>query len=119
MIVVKSNMECRLVLNNRTDSDITNEKMCGYYQQHLNYYKYRRIPSKTGKSVFYLFFRKEEQTYFALREARAMKEISLVRYRPLHSIDYEEPFRPFPPKSIIDPCRYAFRKYIDKFDTVV
>lgn len=112
-------MECRLVLNNHSDHHITNKEMSGHYQQCLKYYKFRRVQSKTGKSIFYLFFRKEEESYFALRAARAMKKISLVRYRPLNPIDYEAPFRPFPPQSIIDPCRYAFRKYLDKFTNEV
>jgi hypothetical protein len=112
-------MECRLVLNNRTETDITNKDMCGIYHQHLKYYKFRRVPSKTGKAIFYLFFRKEEETYCALRAAKAIKEISLARYRPSNPIPSELPFRPFPPKQIIDLPRYAFRKHVDKFANVV
>jgi hypothetical protein len=112
-------MEYRLVLNNRTDTDITNNEMCGIFHQRLKYSRFRRVPTKSGKEVFYLFFRKEEDTYAALRAAKAIKGVSLVRYCPTNSIDYELPFRPFPPNYIINICRYAFRKYLDRFDTVV
>ena len=112
-------MECRLVLNNRTDSDISNKDMCGILHQNLKYYKFRRVPTKTGKSIFYLFFRREEDTYVALRAAKMMKEIALVRYRPSHSREYEAPFRPFPSNNVINTCRYAFTKYLHKFADVV
>ena len=121
MLSVHFNMEYRLVLNNRTDIEITNKDMSGKFHQILKYYKYRRIPSQNGKSLFYLFFRKEEETYAARRAAKSMKEISLVRYRPcpLNSIDRIPTFRPFPPKKIIDICRYAFRSHLDQFENVV
>lgn len=93
--------------------------MNGRFHQSLKYYKFRRVPAKKGKVVFYLFFHKEEDTYAALRAAKPMKEISLVRYRPKNPVDYESTFRPFPPKQIINICRYAFRKYLDRFHTVV
>ncbi len=109
----------RLVLNNRTNTDITNNDMCGTFHQRLKYFKFRRVPTKTGKAIFYLFFQKEEDTYAALRAAKAIKEISLVRYRPSNPVEYETPFRPFPPNHIINICRYAFRKYLDRFGTVV
>ena len=112
-------MEHRLVLNNRTNADITNDDMCGIFHQRLKYFKFRRVPTKTGKDVFYLFFRQEEDTYVALRAAKAIKGISLVRYYPKNRISYELPFRPFPPNNIINICRYAFRKYLDRFDNVV
>ena len=112
-------MECRLVLNNRADSEITNEDMCGWFHQQLKYYKYRRVQSKNGKAIFYLFFRKEEETYAAIRTAKLIKGISLVRYRPYNPIDSEPVFRPFPPQQIIDITRYAFRNRLDKFDDVV
>lgn len=112
-------MELRLVLNNRTNVDITNDDMCGIYHQCLKYFKFRRVTTKTGKSIFYLFFRKEEDTYAALRAAKSVKGISLVRYRPTIHINSESPFRPFPPADIINICRYAFTKYLDRFDTVV
>lgn len=112
-------MEHRLVFNNRTSTDITNDDMCGIYHQRLKYFKFRRVTTKTGKSIFYLFFRKEEDTYAALREAKSINGISLVRYHPTAHIRYELPFQPFPPNNIINICRYAFRKYLDRFDTVV
>ena len=112
-------MECRLVLNNRTDCEITNNDMSGRYHQQLKYFKYRRVLSKNAKAVFYLFFRKEEETYAALRAAKSIKEISLVRYYPSKSIGSESTFRPFPPKKIIDTCRYAFRSRLHNFDNVV
>ena len=114
-------MEYRLVLNNRTDIEITNKDMSGKFHQILKYYKYRRIPSQNGKSLFYLFFRKEEETYAARRAAKSMKEISLVRYRPcpLSPIERIATFRPFPPQKIIDVCRYAFRSHLDYFENVV
>ena len=84
----------------------------------LKYSKFRRVPTKTGKAVVYLFFQKED-IYAALRAAKTIKEISLVRYRPRNPIDYELPFRPFPPNHIINIYRHAFRKYLDRFSTVV
>ncbi|CAF3560072.1 unnamed protein product [Rotaria socialis] len=44
--------------------------------------------------------------------------MSLVRYYPKNRISYELPFRPFSPNNIINICRYAFKKYLDRFDTV-
>lgn len=112
-------MECRLVLNNRTDVEITNDDMNGRVHQQLKYYKYRRVPSKNGIAIFHLFFRKEEETYAALRVAKSLKEISLVRYYPPNPVDSEYTFRPFPPKQIIDICRYAFRNRLPSFSNVV
>lgn len=112
-------MERRLVLNNRSDTDITNNEMRGILHQCLKYVKFRRVQTKSGKAIFYLFFHKEEDTYAALRAAKTIKHISLVRYRPTRFIESELPFRPFPAQRIIDVCRYAFRKYLDRFDSVV
>ena len=112
-------MELRLVLSNRTNIDITNDDMRGIHHQRLKYFKFRRVKTKTRKSIFYLFFRKEEDTYAALRAAKTIKGISLVRYRPSNHISHELSLRPFPPNNIINICRYAFRKYLDRFDTVV
>ncbi|CAF4136827.1 unnamed protein product [Rotaria magnacalcarata] len=81
-------MECRLVLNNHTDGEITNNDMS------------------------------EEETYAALRTAKSIKQISLARYYPLNPIDSEPTFRPFAPKQIIDICRYAFRNRLHNFDNV-
>lgn len=113
------NMECRLVLNNRTDTEITDRDMDGRFHQQLKYYKYRRVPTKNGKAIFYLFFRKEEATYAALRAAKSFKEISLVRYYPSNPVDSESVFRPFPPQNIVDIARYAFRNRLDRFSNVV
>ena len=112
-------MECRLVLNNRTNSEITNKDMDGRFHQLLKYYKYRRVPSKNGKAIFYLFFRKEEETYAAFRAAKSIKEISIVRYCPCKPIDTEPIFRPAPPQKIIDVCRYAFRNRLANFENEV
>ena len=119
MISVHYDMECRLVLNNHTDGEITNNDMRDRFHQQLKYYKYRRVPSKNGKAIFYLFFRKEEETYSALRIAKSIKDISLVRYYPSNPIDSEPKFRPFPPQQIIDICRYAFRSRFVNFENVV
>ncbi|CAF4627131.1 unnamed protein product, partial [Rotaria magnacalcarata] len=40
-------MECRLVLNNCSNFDITNSALSGMLQQQLKYYKFRRVPTKT------------------------------------------------------------------------
>ncbi len=53
-------MECRLVSNNRADSNITNNDMCGYIHQLLKYYKFHRVSIKTGKPIFYLFSEKKK-----------------------------------------------------------
>ncbi|CAF5203525.1 unnamed protein product, partial [Rotaria magnacalcarata] len=95
-------------------------------QQQLKYYKFRRVPTKTGKAVFYLFFRKEEDTYYALRAAKSIKEISLVRYRhynitaaPIrHPGDIppsEMQYRPVPSKKVVDAIRFNFTKYYARF----
>lgn len=112
-------MECRLVLNSQTTNEITNSDLSGLLHQQLKYYKFRRMPSRGTKAIFYLFFRKEEETYAALRAAKALKHISLKRYRPSNPMNSELPFRPFPPKNLIDLCRYSFTKYVDKFDNTV
>jgi hypothetical protein len=112
-------MESRLVLYNRTDMEITDKDMCGFYHQHLKYYKFRRIRSKRSKAIFYLFFHREEDTYAALRASKKLKTVSIARYIPSDPFDNELPFRPFPPDNIINICRYAFRKYLPQFVNVV
>ena len=123
-------MECRLVLNNLSEGDIPNSELSGLLQQQLKYYKFRRVPTKTGKSVFYLFFRKEADTYCALRAARSMKTISLVRYRhhnpvpaPICRPDDVSPsesyYRPVPTQRTVDAIRYSVRKYYDQFQNKV
>ncbi|CAF4391892.1 unnamed protein product [Rotaria magnacalcarata] len=119
-------MECRLVLNNCSNFDITNSALSGMLQQQLKYYKFRRVPTKTGNAVFYLFFRKEEDTYYALRAAKSIKEISLVRYRhynitaaPIRHPDDIPPseiqYRPVPSKKVVDAIRFNFTKYYARF----
>ena len=119
-------MECRLVLNNCSNYDITNSALSGQLQQQLKYYKFRRVPTKNGKAVFYLFFRKEEETYHALRTAASMTDISLVRYlhlnpiaapicRPKDISPSEMYYRPLPTQQIVDIIRYNFRRYLDRF----
>lgn len=112
-------MELKLVMNNRTNTDISNKDMCGYLHQQLKFYKFRRVPTKSGKSIFYLFFRREQETYYALRAARSITQISLVRYRSFKSIPIESSFQPFVPQRIINIPRYAFSNHIDKFDNKV
>lgn len=112
-------METRLVLNNRADIELTPDYLSGILHQQLKYKKFREVKTKTGKSIFYLYFQREEDTYAALRAARSIEEISLARYCPCYHEDCETLFRPFPSQIIIDQCRYAFGKYIDKFATVV
>lgn len=123
-------MEYRLVLNNRSTSDIPNSILYGQLQQDLKYYKFRRVPTKTGKAVFYLFFRKEEETYHALRAASSLPNISLVRYRHQNTISppvrrpddietCERQYRPVPPKSIVDIIRYNYTRYYDRFENKV
>jgi hypothetical protein len=123
-------MECRLVLNNCSESDIPNKVLCGQLQQQLKYYKFRRVPTKTGKAIFYLFFRKEKETYEALRVGKSIKNISLVRYhhrtttaapicRPDDITPSETHYRPVPPRNIVDAIRYNFSRYIDRFTSKV
>ena len=119
-------MEYRLVLNSRSKSDIPNSILLGQLRQHLKYYKFRRVPTKTGKFVFYLFFRKEEETYFALRAAKSIKDISLVRYlhkqtdaapiRPPDNVSPSESYyHPVPTKKLVDEIRYNFTRVYDRF----
>jgi hypothetical protein len=104
-------MECRLVLNNHSESDISNNSLSGQLHQQLKYYKFHRVSWKIGKPVFCLFFRKEKDTYYALQVAKSIKNISLVRYYhrdviavPLHRPDDISPSEmqscPVPPKNI-------------------
>lgn len=123
-------MECRLVLNNRSRVDIPNDVLRGQLQQQLKYYKFRRVQTKAGKAVFYLFFRKEAETYYALRTAASMNDISLVRYlhpnsiaAPLRRPDDIPPsemhYRPVPTKTIVDMIRYNYTRYFDRFSNKV
>lgn len=110
---------CRLVLNNRTSTDISDKDMCGFFHQHLKYNKFRRAQTKAGKSIFHLSFQKEKDTYFAFRAAKALKGISLARYLPANPIETEPEFHPNPPSNTIASCRYAFRKHLSKFHNEV
>lgn len=119
-------MEHRLVLNNRSEYNIPNNVLSGQLHQDLKFFKFRRVPSKMGKTIFYLFFRKEEDTYYALRAAKSMKDISLVRYRHRESATLplersndialsETQYRPVPPQDIVDLIRHNYSNYLDKF----
>lgn len=123
-------MEYRLVLNNLSECDIPNSVLTGQLHQDLKFYKFRRVPSKTGKSLFYLFFKREEDTYYALRVAKSMKNISLARYRhrectappiqrPDDIISSEMQYRPVPSQDIVDLIRHNYTNYLDKFASKV
>ena len=123
-------MECRLVLNNLSADDISNSDLSGVLQQQLKYYKFRRVPTKSGKSIFYLFFHREADTYIALRTARSIKHISLVRYRHHNPVaapicrpddvpSSESYYRPLPTQRTVDTIRYSIRKYYDQFRSKV
>lgn len=123
-------MEHRLVLNNRSTSDIPNSRLCGELRQQLEYFKFRRVPTKTGKGLYYLFFRKEQNTYHALRAAKSINDISLVRYchrniipAPIYRSDeivpVESEYHPVPSKRVVDAIRHSFTKYYDRFATKV
>jgi len=119
-------MERRLVLYQLLDTNLTNEDMAGKMMQDLGYTRFRRVPSKGGKSIFYLFYQREMDTYKALRAAKKNKKISLARYRhrnaalppPAHIDEFpdeELPFHPFHPKQISDETRKAFSRNFEKF----
>ena len=123
-------MECRLVLYQLLDTNITNEEMSGRIKQDLKYVRFRRVPAKKGNSIFYLFFKREMDTYKALLAAKKMKNISLKRYQyrnaalpppsHLHEFPCEElPFRPFHPKEISNTTRDALTKHFEKFTSKV
>ena len=77
LLLVVSSMEFRLVLNNRTNIDITNDDMCGIYHQRLKYFKFRRVTTKTGKSIFYLFFEKKKIHMLLFEQLSLLKEYHL------------------------------------------
>ena len=112
-------MEYRLVLNNHTATELSSDYMCGVLHQKLKYIKYREVKIKNGKTVFYLFFRKEEDTYVALRAVKSIEGISLARCCPNHHEECETLFRPFSLQIIMEQCRYAFGKYLNKFADLV
>ncbi|CAF1314361.1 unnamed protein product [Adineta ricciae] len=119
-------MEHRLVLNNRSESDIPDRVLCGQLQQQLKYYKFRRVHAKDGKDIYYLFFKREEETYYALQAGKSIKNISLVRYRhrnmtaapvcrPDEILPNEAQYQPVPSRRTVDIIRYNFSRYIDRF----
>jgi hypothetical protein len=119
-------MECRLVMYQLGHTDLSNSDMLGKLKQDLGYIRFRRVPSKKGKSVFYLFFQSEKDTYKALNTAKKMKNISVVRYKhrnpelppPDHLDEFpqeELPFFPFHPKKFSNITRCAFSKHFEKF----
>lgn len=112
-------MEQRLVMNNKTNNSITNHELKGQLHQQLKYYKFRRVPSKMKKDIIYLFFRREEETYFALRAAKTLSHISLVRYRSKILVPYDPPFRPSSPQALVDLVRFGLQKHVETFSSVV
>ncbi|CAF0815732.1 unnamed protein product [Adineta steineri] len=97
-------MEHRLVLNNLSELDIPNNVLSGQLQQKL----------------------KEQDTYFALREAKLIKDISLVRYHhrnlvplPLTHLDDIRPtemeYHHPPSSNILNLIKYNCSTYIDRF----
>jgi hypothetical protein len=123
-------MECRLVLNNRSESDIPNSVSSGPLQQQLKYYKFRRVHTKFGRCIYYLFFRREEDTYYALRVGKSIENISLVRYRhrnmipaplcrPDDILPTEAQYQPVPSRRTVDAIRYNFSRYIHRFSDKV
>ncbi len=63
-------MERRLVLYQLLDMDLTNKDMGEKMKQDLGYIRFRRVPLKTRKSIFYLFFQREIDTYKTLLAAK-------------------------------------------------
>ena len=123
-------MECRLVMYQLGDTALTNTDMCGKVRQDLGYQSFRRVATKNGKSIFYLFYQKEMMTYDALIAAKKMKYISLARYQPrnrvlpppahLDEFPCEElPFYPGHCPKIANFLRCAFSKHIEKFQSRV
>ncbi|UJR18805.1 hypothetical protein I4U23_005711 [Adineta vaga] len=100
--------------------------LCGQLQQQLKYYKFRRVHTKAGKDIFYLFFKGEQETYDALRAGKSIKNISLVRYRhrtmvpapisrPDELLPTEQQYQPVPSRRTVDAIKNNFSRYIDKF----
>lgn len=123
-------MERRLVMYQLFGTNLTNKEMCGKLKQDLKYVRFRRVSSKEGNAIFYLFFQREMDTYKALLAAKQMKNISLKRYQhrnaalppPSHLHEFpsdEIEFRPFHPKEISNTTRYALTKHFEKFASKV
>jgi hypothetical protein len=123
-------MERRLVMYQLLDTNLTNEDMLRKLRQDLGYDRFRRVKSKNGNSIFYLFYQRELETYKALRAAKKMKTISLVRYKnrngvlppPAHLDEFpceELPFHPGHSQKVSNYLRYSFTKYFEKFSSRV
>ena len=93
------NMTHRLVLNNRSVDNLSDQYLNGALKAELGYFKFRRVPisrnrprtatSTSGRhnayqptDVFYLFFDSEEKSKRAVEKAKAIPIISLVKYNP-------------------------------------
>ncbi|CAF1532859.1 unnamed protein product [Adineta ricciae] len=75
-------MENRLVMYQLHDTNLLNSDMSGKFRQELGFDYFRRVPTKKGTSIFYLFYAREIDTYDALIAAKKIKSISLSRYQP-------------------------------------
>ena len=92
-------MTYRLVLNNRSIDNLTDQYLGGALKTELGYFRYRRISICRNRlrtvttssdrphayqptDVFYLFFENEEKARKALEKANAIPIISLVKYKP-------------------------------------
>lgn len=56
-----STMECRLALNNRAHTDVTDNELREILHQQSKHFKFRRLPSKRGRTIVYLFFRERKR----------------------------------------------------------
>jgi hypothetical protein len=105
-------MTYRLVLNNRSIDNLTDQYLSGALKTELDYFRYRRIPigrnrlrtattspdrphAYQPKDVFYLFFENKEKASKALEKANAIPIISLVKYKPQPTVHT----RPTPPRA--------------------
>ena len=123
-------MENRLVMYQLNDTNLLNSDMSGKIRQELGFDYFRRVSTKKGKSIFYLFYARETETYDALIAAKKNKSISLSRYQPRN--------RNLPPPAHSDDCsredvsfhenhcpkivnflRYSFTKHVEKFSSRV
>ena len=110
-------MTYRLVLNNRSVDNLTDQYLSGALKAELGYFKYRRVPicrtrlrtatTSSGRSngyqpthVFYLFFENEEKGREALEKAKAIPIISLVKYKPRPTV-----YTRYTPRSAEPGCR--------------
>ncbi|CAF1071049.1 unnamed protein product [Adineta ricciae] len=121
-----ANMERPLVMYQLGDTNLTNADMSRKFRQDLGFEYFRRVSTKKGKSIFYLFYTSEMNTYDALVAAKRIKYISVVRYQPrnrvlpppAHLDEFpcdELPFHPGHCPKIVNFLRSAFSKHIEKF----